>query len=255
MRLYHFTSLDTFLRHILPAKTLRSSSLANMNDPRESHNWSFGSINLPFAELFPGYYNDKTHIYCQFKFGQMIKERFQIVCFSGAKYAGWNNEMMWSHYADGQKGICLEFDEEELLNEIRSAFPETVFQLRDVVYGKERKRKPWINWNANLTRDENFDNFLEVLSRDVIFSKSEFWEREDEKRLVFLNQVSNLFIPVNRALKAVHIGLGISKTYHEDIYQAVTEAGLKLYVMVYDNDKYKRWNLTKKEEQWWTSRD
>ncbi|WP_165503500.1 hypothetical protein [Pedobacter hiemivivus] len=49
------------------------------------------------------------------------------------------------------------------------------------------------------------------------------------------------------------MGLGISKTLHEDIYAAVSEAGIKLYVMVYDNDKYQRWNLTKKEQHWWTS--
>jgi hypothetical protein len=253
MPIYHYTSLDTFLKYIMPSKTLRSNSLGNMNDPRESHEWAFGSINLPLEELFPGYYSDKTHIDCQFKFGQMVKDRFQVICFSGAKQKGWDNEMMWAHYGDRHKGICLEFDEEKLSQAIKSSFPDAKFQLRDVNYEQKRKKKPWINWDGRIPQEDNFTNFLEVLSRDVIFSKSQFWELEDEKRLVFLNQKDCLFIPFANSLRAVHIGLGIPKPLHESIYQTTVDLGIKLYVMIYDDDTYKRWSLTKKEQQWWTS--
>jgi hypothetical protein len=87
----------------------------------------------------------------------------------------------------------------------------------------------------------------------VIFSKSQFWELEDEKRLVFLNQTDCLFIPFADSLSAIHIGLGIPKSLHESIYQSTINLGVKLYVMIYDDDTYKRWSLTKKEQEWWTS--
>lgn len=253
MPLYHFTSLDTLLKYILPTKTLKSNSLGKMNDPRESHDWAFGSVNLPLEELFPGYYSDKTHIDCQLKFGRIVKDRLQVVCFSGAQKKGWNNEMMWAHYGDEHKGVCLEFNEEKLIQAIKLSFPNSKFQIRDVNYERKRKDKPWVHWDSGISHDDNLTNFLEVLSRDVIFSKSHFWKLEDEKRLVFLNQRESFFIPFGEALTAVHIGLGIPKPLHDEIFKALSATGIKLYVMIYDNDKYKRWTLTKKDERWWTS--
>ena len=73
MAIYHYTKLTTLIEYILPTKTLKSNSFSNMNDPRESSLWSMGSINLPLEKLFPEYYSDKTHIDCQYKFGQMIR--------------------------------------------------------------------------------------------------------------------------------------------------------------------------------------
>jgi hypothetical protein len=254
MPLYHFTKLSTFLDHILPAGTLRSNSLANMNDPRESHDWSFGSINLPLEKIFPDYYSDKTHIDCQFKVGKMVKDRFQVICFSGAKHKGWDNEMMWAHYAERQSGLCLEFDEELLLAAIRNHYPSTRYELKDVSYERKSSEKPWINWDGRLSNDENISNFLEVLSRQVTFNKSHFWEKEDEKRLLFLNHAEPLLIPYENALKAIHLGLGIPKPQHAGIYNAINEKGIKLKVMIYQNDRYERWNLSKKDMKWWTSK-
>ncbi|MES2454006.1 MAG: DUF2971 domain-containing protein [Bacteroidota bacterium] len=253
MPLYHYTSLDTFLKYIMPSKTLRTNSLAQMNDPRESHEWAFGSINLPLEELFPGYYSEKTHIDCQFKFGQMVKDRFQVICFSGANKKGWDNEMMWAHYGDRHKGVCLEFDEGKLLAAVNYASPDIKYQVRNVNYEQKRKKKPWINWDRKISHEENFTNFLEVLSDDTVFSKSHFWELEDEKRIIFFNERDYLFIPFDSALTAVHIGLGIPKSQHDEIFNVVSGFGIKLYVMIYDNNNYKRWSLTKKDHQWWTT--
>jgi hypothetical protein len=233
-----------------------SNSLALMNDPRESHPWGFGSTNLPYDKLFPDYYSNETHIDCQFKFGQMVKDRFQVICFSGAKHYGWDNEMMWAHYADRQRGICLEFDEEILKASIESNFPETRFELQDVNYEQKIKnREAWVEWNGRLSHEENLQNFLEVLSRKVTFNKSHFWEKEDEKRLLFLNHTERLFIPISGALKAIHIGLGIPKPEHDEIFDAISGKGIKLYVMIYQHNRYERWTLTKKDRKWWTSND
>ena len=46
-----------------------------------------------------------------------MAQRFGILCFS----KGWSNPVLWSHYADGHRGICLGFDvpAEGLLRPIR----------------------------------------------------------------------------------------------------------------------------------------
>ena len=33
--------------------------------------------NPPYEEIFQGYYSDKTHIDCQYKFGEMIKNHYK----------------------------------------------------------------------------------------------------------------------------------------------------------------------------------
>jgi hypothetical protein len=95
----------------------------------------------------------------------------------------------------------------------------------------------------------------ETLSRQVTFNKSHFWEKEDEKRLLYLNHSEPVFIPFENALKAVHIGLGIPKPQHEGIYNAILGKGIKLYVMIYQNYHYERWNLSKKDMKWRASKD
>jgi hypothetical protein len=255
MSLYHYTKFETLIEYILPSKSLKSNSLNAMNDPRESHAWSFGSINLPLERFFPGYYSNETHIDCQMKFGQMIKERFQVICFSGAQQKGWNNEMMWAHYADNQRGVCLEFDEDKLLKSVKENFPQFNFELQNVNYEKKKKEKPWIVWDDSVSTEQNFDNFLAVLCDKVVFHKSHFWEKEDEKRLLFLNHMDSLFLPYMDSLKAIHIGLGFPRWYVPAIENLIDGLGIKLYTLIYQRDEYVRWRLTRKDGKSWTSID
>ncbi len=255
MAIYHYTKLTTLIEYILPTKTLKSNSFSKMNDPRESTPWSMGSINLPFEKIFPEYYNEKTHIDCQYKFGKMIKERFQIICFSGAQQKGWDNEMMWSHYADNQKGVCLEFDEDLLMIEAKKMLPNVDVLLKEVNYITKKKEKPWVNWNNILSIEENINNYSSILSHKVVFHKSHFWEKEDEKRLLFLNCTENVFLPYGQSLKAIHIGLGFPRAYLPAIEKLIEGTSIKLYMLIYERDKYIRWNLTRKEGDWFTSID
>lgn len=255
MAIYHYTKLSTLIEYILPTKTLKSNNFSNMNDPRESTPWSMGSVNLPLEKLFPEYYSDKTHIDCQYKFGQMIKDRFQIICFSGAQQKGWNNEMMWSHYADNQKGVCLEFDENLLMVEAKKKFPDIDILLKEVNYVPKKKEKPWIHWNNMFSIEENINNYSSILCHEVVFHKSHFWEKEDETRLLFLNHTGNLFLPYGQSLKAIHIGLDFPKDYLPAIEKLIEGTSIKLYTLIYERDKYIRWHLTRREGIWFTSID
>jgi len=101
-----------------------------MNDPRESLDWSFGSVNFPYEEIFKGYYSDKNHIDCQFKYGNKIKDGYQVLCFTGAEKEGWNNEMMWAHYGGLHSGVCLEFDEDMLVENLKKNIQIWTFFLK-----------------------------------------------------------------------------------------------------------------------------
>ncbi|HWD87434.1 MAG TPA: DUF2971 domain-containing protein [Mucilaginibacter sp.] len=250
MSVFHYTRLSTLIDYILPSGKLKANDLNNMNDPRESHAWSFGGMNVPLETLFPGYYTDETHIDCQYRFGKMIKDRFQIICFSGARQQGWNNEMMWAHYAENQRGVCLEFDIDSLTDEIRKIFPAMDWVLEPVNYISASHDSPWIIWNRQLNTEENFKTNVKRIHKDIVLHKSHFWEKEDEIRLVFLNEKKPVLIPIAGCLKAIHLGIGFPRTYLPAIEDLVTSMDIGIYQNIYDNDEYQRWRLKKENGKW-----
>jgi len=90
MRLYHYIEAKWTLDDIR-RRRLKASKIDDMNDPYE---W-------------------KT-VYSDHEISQLALEntekvaigKYGVLCFSRR----WNNILMWSHYADGHKGICLGFD-------------------------------------------------------------------------------------------------------------------------------------------------
>ena len=60
-----------------------------------------------------------------------------------------------------------------------------IFQLENVTYGT--RGKPWLHWNRSRNKEENIDNFIRSGFKSLVLSKSEYWEREYEKRLLILS--------------------------------------------------------------------
>lgn len=227
--------------YIWPSGYLRTNFLRHMNDPREFLGWSFAGKNFPYENIYKGYYSEKTHIDCQQKFGNMIKDKFQILSFSGAQNEGWNNEMMWAHYGDMHSGVCLELDEATFLENIKTRYPEVIYHLENVIYSEQGK-KSLINWDQNRSDDENMENILDYLLKEIIFTKSVVWEKEDERRLVCKNVDKQLFIPIQKALKTVHLGATFEKKMVETVFKSL-EGRCNLSLMVYQKNRFERWGM------------
>lgn len=90
MKVYYFTSQTNALNNIKNHR-IKISQIDDLNDPYEWH-----GIDLRDAQLRKS-----------FKEGiKSVKDDFGLICFS----ASWQNPLMWSHYGDKHKGICLGFD-------------------------------------------------------------------------------------------------------------------------------------------------
>lgn len=215
-----------------------------MNDPRESLDWSFGGINIPYEELFRGIYSHETHFDCQYELGKLIKNSYQVLCFSGAKEAGWNNEMMWAHYGGLHSGVCLEFDENILLANLSSKYPDADFRLENVDYSGAIE-DPWINWQAAMSLEKNMKEIPIQIVKEMVLSKSVFWEKEDERRLVCINSNQQLFIPIQNALKTVYLGVKFKKNGKElveAVYRSLNER-CNLSLMIYQHNRFERWGM------------
>src|SRR5215216_5139997 len=78
---------------------------------------------------------------------EQLPRRFGVVCFS----RNWNNPLLWAHYSDKHKGICLGFD-----------LPDDF--LKGVTYLRDRVPPP-----------QGVSDINEALAQQWLFTKFADW--------------------------------------------------------------------------------
>ena len=136
--------------------------------------------------------------------------KYRISCFSKNN----NGPLMWAHYADRHKGICLVYDRNILLKNIRVGNPDVDFMT--VVYGA----KP----NVALLENNNTISF--EADKQIISTKDKIWRYEKEVRLFYEVPINSdeQSLPIGASpLKAIIYGANIPN----DDRDAVSEIILK----------------------------
>lgn len=238
-KIYHYTRLSTVIEDILPKMTLRTNSLDRMNGPKENQKWSFAGINVPYESLYAELNSDKNrnnaHFDRMYKFGEDVKRKIQATCFVYSdKFPGYENEMMWAQYSDNHKGVCLEIDQDLFLEENKQL---DIFKFQNVNY--EPKKKEWIHWNKNLTKDENIEQYIKRNFESLLLCKSHYWEKEYEKRLLILAN-DFCYLNIKESLKGIYYGLSTHYSYNVAIQQFIDPNKTNLYKVCFEDNKLKR---------------
>lgn len=153
MRLYHFLKEEHAIDD-LKNRHLKIAQFEDLNDPFEML-----AIRLPNPIDRLAFTNMKK---------EMSKDN-GLICFSKE----WSNPVIWSHYADRHKGICLGFDISENL-------PDDA--LIPIEYEAERLAVEILDAEGNLKIDE-------TLIKKISATKYDSWKYEQEVRiLVNLNE-------------------------------------------------------------------
>ena len=162
--LYHFTNFESAVR-ILASKKFRYSKMDNVNDPNES----FRQIYCMLNNVSPDSYE---------KIGAIIKEleHYQQISFScdSALFRGFNLLNMWGNYADKGYGVCLVFDEDELIKGLQKKCFGNIEYINNY--------DPSISFMAN-----SLDDVVDYVSnniKSIFFKKSMEWQYEQEFRIV-----------------------------------------------------------------------
>ncbi len=143
MRAYHFLAADYAIDDILN-KRIKISRIEDLNDPFE----------LLSVEL-----SDRVARRAFLQTRRDIDANRGVICFS----KNWHNPVLWSHYADKHRGICLSFDvDDTLVIYVRYDGKRLVHDLQGMLQAG--------------TLDEEF--MLRVLR-----TKFKDWEYEDEVRV------------------------------------------------------------------------
>ena len=143
MRVYKFLNRHFALKS-MRERRLKVSRLSALNDP---------------FEMFPF---DLSHRDARIALLMTLSEMDRInglICFSRT----WANPVIWAHYADQHRGICLGFD-------IPDGF------VREIAYKKDRESFPMD------LGDREPPEKLAIMER-LLFTKFEDWRYEDEMRV------------------------------------------------------------------------
>lgn len=141
---------------------------------------------------------------------QSIRNMYNVCSFS----ATYNEDLMWSHYADSHKGFCIEYNFKSL-----GITDERVQLLLPIIY----QETPTIEINDLSEADGSLAMYALTL-------KSRYWEYEHEWRSFYLHTEK----PNPEAMpnpKAVYLGVKCSDENKQKMIEICEEKNISLYQM------------------------
>lgn len=170
-----------------------------------------------------------------------------------------SSNLMWAHYANKYKGICIEYDFSKLNNDI-------LFHLFPVFYTNFKKEDMGLQYTIEEHLDLKQMNYERSFLNDVDYLKdimhlflikSKDWEYEKEWRLLFtypqlynsaddvgdedcreFYNIHSQTISVENCIKSVYLGARIEKIKKDHIVEICKKLGIKVYSSVLAKEKY-----------------
>ncbi|MCS4155049.1 hypothetical protein GGQ03_002343 [Salinibacter ruber] len=140
---------------------------------------------------------------------KMLHQR-GAVCFSAVSPDHQDSILQWSHYADGHKGICLEFDTDSSL-----------FQEGEVFQVRYYRSVPLIEPYEAMTSGEG-------VLEPMVTTKADCWEYEREWRLYHMEGDRPRGYATG-CLKAVYLGCEVDVDFREEVESILQGSSTELY--------------------------
>lgn len=154
---------------------------------------------------------------------------------------GFNNPLMWSHYANSHKGICIEYDLSEAIKDIASL--KTL--LIPVKYSNERVTVDYtlmdkIDLNNIETKGKN--DILKFFTSGL-YTKHDVWKYEDEWRSIIPVKQGNRNIQLGK-ISALYLGNKMEEATTNMIINLINKRNngldeISIFKMVNDISDYK----------------
>ena len=197
---YAFKPISSWLYYSLMNSELNISSPTTFNDP----------FDCPIIQLLENENNEVAKL-----ISKAYKGCLKIVCFMSnntlpteqdfkrkPKHEGdvpeYLNELMWAHYADYHKGICIRYHFEADQTKLPKSTNTSVSYFRDVNYRDDI---------SLLGKDGNIN------MHDAFFVKSKAWEYENELRYLYFDingSGDHQQIKIHKSISAIYFGLRCS---------------------------------------------
>jgi len=130
VRVYHFLSATYALADI-ERRRIKVSQLSALNDPFE----------LLASQLLTRRERQRFN-----SFRRKIERQYGVLCFSRS----WSNPLLWSHYGDKHRGMCLGFEvNEKMLEEVN--YRRSRQLLNPGVFSRQTQSGPTVCVSTRLT--------------------------------------------------------------------------------------------------------
>lgn len=179
-KLYHYTSFDTFVK-IWLTKQLKFGIISNVNDIQEAE-ISCQISNFQQYPIMYAYQNIRNNY-----------KQISLTMDYDSYLKGCMSPMMWGHYGDKRKGVCIELD----FNEIK---------LPDGCLKGEVKYKAvlpkYFKLDPKIKNEIELRKFINKRYKELFFTKQSSWKGEKEFRIVSDIVES---IDIEKAISAVYL--------------------------------------------------
>ena len=156
------------------------------------------------------------------KLNESLYSLFKVCCLCTSN----KNKLMWSHYADSHRGICIEYDFSDI--------PADAVQPMPVFYTNKRPKLPW---KASIAPTPENQGEATIHFLKALLTKDELWSYENEWRLIVQSSigVSDLNAP---PIKCIYIGALCSEGNKEAIKGAAEKLNIPVKQMKVDRGEY-----------------
>lgn len=162
-----------------------------------------------------------------------------ISCFSAS---GWQNTLMWSHYANSYAGFCVEYDFSKMtdfigfIEKIEYSNTRPTISLKDVgINGLQFiEKEDGTKSTEIIYTDTNLEKILEYIT-----VKDTCWKYEDEWRIINISEVPDkpYFIEMPE-IKSITFGVNIDFLCKQLLWDVCKEKGIPCYELVLGHDNF-----------------
>jgi len=200
LKLYKFKSLENFefVADILMNNRLYAAQFKELNDPME------GIFTPDDQEDFIDAVKEET-------------SNLRVCSMAQDNY----NPLLWAHYADSYRGVCIEFDINESLIELE----EINYTPFTAIVGSEPSFSGFSEDGKPLHIAHSAKDWAKIILRN----KFEEWAYEEEVRLFSKSEFINKGIKIT----GIYLGIRISDTY-KDVLQKIAN-DIPIYDTKIDN--------------------
>ena len=158
--------------------------------------------------------------------------KLTVSCFS---VSGWNNQLMWSHYANSYAGICIEYDFNQIKDAIGFIYPAENTTERPTLSLQDLGVKGFsLGSKASVKSCE--PNMGAILS--YLLAKNVCWNYEKEWRIINVGEENTpLFIDLP-FVKSITFGMNIDPICKQLLWDVCKEKEIECYEIEIGTENY-----------------
>lgn len=171
---------------------------------------------------------------------QSFLSRLTVSCFSAS---GWNNQLMWAHYANSYTGICIEYDFSQIKDFNGFIYPVHYSNQRPTL--KLKDLGIHISSSDGKATLDQYDADMNAILAYLLY-KNTCWSYEEEWRIINVGEeYTPIFVDLPY-IKSITFGLDVDPICKQLLWDVCNEKSIPCYQLIASIESYelKRHRLT-----------